>query len=134
MKVQSLKIASFRGIDDLTLEFNPNAPTILIGINGVGKSSILDCLAILLSWFANRLLYNPKSRTLIMKSQGLKSDHFRESELAKGRIIDQKEVRNGCGEALIEVTTSFSSQQATWSISSQGYFILNRSFSVSNPN
>ena len=51
MKVKQLKINSFRGIRDLTLDFDLNEPTVFIGINGVGKSSILDCLAILLSWF-----------------------------------------------------------------------------------
>ncbi|MGF2010271.1 MAG: AAA family ATPase [Nostoc sp. DedVER01b] len=40
---------SFRGISDLTLDFDEAEPTVLIGINGVGKSSILDCLAILVS-------------------------------------------------------------------------------------
>ncbi|AVH70755.1 AAA family ATPase [Nostoc sp. 'Lobaria pulmonaria (5183) cyanobiont'] len=49
MKVKRLKMQSFRGIGDLTLEFDETSPTALIGINGVGKSSILDCLAILLS-------------------------------------------------------------------------------------
>ena len=49
MKVKRLKMQSFRGIGDLTLEFDENEPTVLIGINGVGKSSILDCIAILLT-------------------------------------------------------------------------------------
>ncbi|WP_242044478.1 AAA family ATPase [Anabaena azotica] len=49
MKVKRLKIQSFRGIGDLTLEFDQTEPTVIIGINGVGKSSILDCLAILIS-------------------------------------------------------------------------------------
>ncbi len=52
MKVKQLKIKAFRGIQDLTLEFDQNQPTVLIGVNGVGKSSILDCLATLLSCFA----------------------------------------------------------------------------------
>lgn len=55
MKVQQLKINSFRGIRNLTLDFDLNEPTVFIGINGVGKSSILDCLAILLSWFTARV-------------------------------------------------------------------------------
>ncbi|WP_445637909.1 SMC domain protein [Nostoc sp. DSM 114161] len=42
MKVKRLKMQSFRGISDLTLEFDETQPTVLIGINGVGKSSILD--------------------------------------------------------------------------------------------
>ncbi|MEH2152989.1 AAA family ATPase [Nostoc sp.] len=49
MKVKRLKMQSFRGIGDLTLDFHETEPIVLIGINGVGKSSILDCLAILLS-------------------------------------------------------------------------------------
>jgi predicted ATP-dependent endonuclease of OLD family len=44
-------MTSFRGISDLTLEFQTNEPTVFIGINGVGKSSILDGLSLLLSRF-----------------------------------------------------------------------------------
>jgi len=51
MQIKQLKIKSFRGIKDLTLEFNSEQPNLLIGVNGSGKSSILDCLAILLSHF-----------------------------------------------------------------------------------
>ncbi|MEH2144431.1 AAA family ATPase [Nostoc sp.] len=47
MKVKRLKMQSFRGIGDLTLDFHQTEPTVLIGINSVGKSSIIDCLAIL---------------------------------------------------------------------------------------
>ncbi|MDZ8186715.1 MAG: AAA family ATPase [Nostoc sp. ChiSLP02] len=49
MKVKRLEMESYRGIGDLTLEFDETIPTVFIGINGVGKSSILDCLAILLT-------------------------------------------------------------------------------------
>ncbi len=51
MKVKRLKMQSFRGIGDLTLEFDLTEPIVLIGINGVGKSSILDALSLLLSRF-----------------------------------------------------------------------------------
>ena len=53
-------MTSFRGINDLTLEFDDTEPTVLIGINGVGKSSILDCLAILLSWLLARIQFAPE--------------------------------------------------------------------------
>lgn len=59
MKVKHLKMTAFRGIGDLTLEFDAGEPTVLIGVNGVGKSSILDCLAILLSWFMGRIVFDP---------------------------------------------------------------------------
>jgi predicted ATP-binding protein involved in virulence len=49
MKIKHLKIKNFRGFEDITLEFSEIEPTIIIGINGSGKSSILDCLAIFLA-------------------------------------------------------------------------------------
>ncbi len=58
MKVKHLRLNSFRGFDELTLEFSADSPTVIIGNNGVGKSSILDCLATLLSW----LIYPLKSQ------------------------------------------------------------------------
>ncbi|MEH2085902.1 AAA family ATPase [Nostoc sp.] len=62
MKVKRLKMQSFRGIGDLTLEFGETSPTALIGINGVGKSSILDCLAILLSQMIREIAYAESRR------------------------------------------------------------------------
>ncbi|MBD1903982.1 MULTISPECIES: AAA family ATPase [Cyanophyceae] len=49
MKVKRLKMTSFRGISDLTLDFQTEEPNLLIGINGVGKSNIIYCLALFLS-------------------------------------------------------------------------------------
>ena len=51
MKVKQLEIRYFRGIENLTLDFDLKEPTVFLGVNGSGKSNILDCLAILLSWF-----------------------------------------------------------------------------------
>jgi predicted ATP-binding protein involved in virulence len=49
MKITRLSMKNFRGIYDLTLELNNMQSIVLIGINGVGKSSILDCISQLLS-------------------------------------------------------------------------------------
>ncbi|MEA5621047.1 AAA family ATPase [Cronbergia sp. UHCC 0137] len=51
MRVNRLKMQSFRGIGDLTIDFDEKEPTVFIGINGVGKSSILDAICLLLSYF-----------------------------------------------------------------------------------
>jgi predicted ATP-dependent endonuclease of OLD family len=40
MKIKRLKMTLFRGISDLTLDFQTDEPNVLIGINGAGKSSI----------------------------------------------------------------------------------------------
>lgn len=63
MRVKQLKMQSFRGIGDLTLDFDEKEPTVLVGINGVGKSSILDCIAILLSHMIREILYFSESNS-----------------------------------------------------------------------
>jgi len=63
MKVKRLELKGFRGFDEIVLDFdtNPQRPTVFIGNNGVGKSSILDSLAILLSYFVSKLHSNLKT-------------------------------------------------------------------------
>ncbi|MDB9375104.1 AAA family ATPase [Nodularia sphaerocarpa] len=94
MKVKRLKMQSFRGIGDLTLDFNQNEPTILIGINGVGKSSIIDCLAILLSRFTSSIQHSTSS----------------------GRLFTEEDITNGHKETHNEINISFDSEELTWSL------------------
>jgi predicted ATP-dependent endonuclease of OLD family len=54
----------FRGIGELMLYFDKIGLTVLIGVNGVGKSSILDCLAILLSQFTGQIQDGNSIRSL----------------------------------------------------------------------
>lgn len=44
MKIRQLSLHNFRGIQDMTLEFSPGV-TALVGMNGAGKSAVLDALA-----------------------------------------------------------------------------------------
>lgn len=48
MKLESLGLANFRGFHQLDLEFEPDV-NVLVGVNGVGKTSILYALAALFS-------------------------------------------------------------------------------------
>ncbi|HEU6437683.1 MAG TPA: AAA family ATPase [Nitratidesulfovibrio sp.] len=48
MKLQSLTVKNFRGIEDITINFHQRL-NVFTGANGSGKSSILDCLAVLFS-------------------------------------------------------------------------------------
>ncbi len=54
MKVRSLKIQSFRCIDDLTLNLDPYL-TVFLGANGAGKSSILDALSEMMAFYYSAL-------------------------------------------------------------------------------
>lgn len=46
-RVQRLELNHFRGIRHLTLDFTENV-TVLVGVNGAGKTSILESLRALL--------------------------------------------------------------------------------------
>jgi predicted ATP-binding protein involved in virulence len=94
VKVKRLKMNSFRGISDLTLEFDTDEPTVFIGINGVGKSSILECLAILLSWLTKRI-QTPNSN---------------------GRSFNEDDIKNGCKETHNEITISIDDWGMVWSL------------------
>jgi predicted ATP-binding protein involved in virulence len=87
---------SFRGISDLTLEFDTDEPTVFIGINGVGKTSILECLAILLSWLIKRI----------------------ETPNSSGRFFNEDYIKNGCKETHNEITISINDwPEVVWSLS-----------------
>ncbi|MCF7958564.1 MAG: AAA family ATPase [Phycisphaerae bacterium] len=54
MKISKLELTHFRGARHLVIEFTPGV-NLLVGVNGAGKSSVLDSLAIMLSWAGARL-------------------------------------------------------------------------------
>jgi predicted ATP-binding protein involved in virulence len=55
MKLKSLNITDFRGLSDVNItDLDPHL-NLLIGVNGAGKSSILDAIALLLIAFTSRL-------------------------------------------------------------------------------
>ena len=53
--IDTLKLENFRGLQDINLEF-PGQTTVIVGVNGVGKTAILEGLAIMLSALASRIL------------------------------------------------------------------------------
>jgi predicted ATP-binding protein involved in virulence len=61
---------NFRGFKDVTIDF-PSNLAVFIGVNGSGKSSIIDCCALFLSLLA----------TSVRKSEGLQ---FSENDIASG--------------------------------------------------
>jgi predicted ATP-binding protein involved in virulence len=55
MKIKHIKIQDFRSIGDLSLDFGSDNINVIIGVNGVGKSSVIDCLCLLLSVYVEKL-------------------------------------------------------------------------------
>ena len=91
MKVKRLTMRSFRGIDDLTLDFDPNI-TVLIGNNGVGKSSVLNSLSTLLADLTGRLRTSTGSEIM----EGDSRQFFSESD-----------IKDGAQESSVSVQASF---------------------------
>jgi predicted ATP-binding protein involved in virulence len=64
MRVKELKLHNFRGIKDLHLVFNTEYNVVILaGINGVGKSSILDCINLMVRYHVkNGDIYYPANK------------------------------------------------------------------------
>lgn len=61
MRIESIKIDNFRGLRSVDIPQLDKRVNLFVGINGSGKSSILDALALVFSWFTARML-SPKGR------------------------------------------------------------------------
>lgn len=73
MKVRRLEIEAFRGIGSVAFTLDPRL-TVLVGENGVGKTSVLDAIAILLDNYVARWL----------KGSGQSAERLRDSDVKIG--------------------------------------------------
>jgi predicted ATP-binding protein involved in virulence len=80
MHIHNLTLQRFRGAQDLPLDLDDKL-NVFVGMNGAGKSSILDASAIMLSWLANRI-----------KHAG-----------ASGRPIAETDIKNGESSANLTI-------------------------------
>lgn len=55
MKIKKIEIKDFRGLSDVTIDNLDRNLNLLMGVNGAGKSSVLDAVAYLLSAYTARL-------------------------------------------------------------------------------
>lgn len=56
MKIKSLHISNFRGLHNIDIDELDNQSNLFVGINGAGKSSILDAVSCLLSRYTKRIV------------------------------------------------------------------------------
>ena len=125
MRVKRLKMTSFRGISDLTLDFHETEPTVFIGINGVGKSSILDCLSIHMSWFIAWIQFDSDAIGSFIERQAGSGSLIsgQQRDRAKGRSFSEQDIKNGNDKIHNELTTILESQELKWSLTAvqKGY-------------
>ena len=93
MYIETLKLERFRGAQCLPLEVHEKL-NVFVGMNGAGKSAILDATAILLSWLVNRI-----------KHSG-----------APGRHITESDIRNDESSANLNITLRWNRSRLGWNI------------------
>ncbi|MDP1652016.1 MAG: AAA family ATPase [Rhodocyclaceae bacterium] len=67
MKIKSLKLTNFRGAVDLPLTLDERL-NVFVGVNGAGKSTVLDAVVLALSWAASRIRHTSSSERPIDES------------------------------------------------------------------
>lgn len=91
MRVIRLSLLNFRGIERLSVDFTERT-TAFVGVNGVGKSAVLDALAIALSQLTWRINGHP----------------------LKSRPIALDDIRHGADFARIELTVELRGSEVRW--------------------
>ena len=93
MKVTKLNLTNYRDARALSIELNPNL-NVFVGVNGSGKSTVLDAIAILLSWAVNRII----------------------SSGASGRPIAESDITNGKATSSIQLLCEAEDRTIEWKL------------------
>ncbi len=104
MFIKTLEIENFRAILELNINFLPQI-NVLVGINGSGKSTILDSIAVNVSWLINR----------IQRSN------------ATGKPIPENSIKNGEEYSSVKITICKDQKDFSWQLAkTQKYSTLNK--------
>jgi predicted ATP-binding protein involved in virulence len=100
MHIQTLKLTNFRGARSLSLDLHEQL-NVLVGVNGAGKSTVLDASATMLSWVVSRIRQAGTS----------------------GRHISEEDITNKQWSAAIDMSCVNDNQKITWRLakSRKGY-------------
>ena len=94
MKVTKLNLKNFRDAQALSLELNPKL-NVFVGVNGSGKSTVLDAIAIMLSWPVKRIIRSG----------------------ASGSSIIENDITNGKSSSSIQLSCEIDSKTIEWKLS-----------------
>jgi predicted ATP-binding protein involved in virulence len=141
MKIKHIQIKDFRGIDDLSLDFGSGNINVIIGVNGVGKSSIIDCVCLLLSEYVNqlkeffgkikiqqplkgRLIFDGSSMKIIGDGNGmitinnyepLGGNNINIGQYSRNQKNEMDDIRNDANSFAIEILVNYNQKDFAWS-------------------
>jgi predicted ATP-binding protein involved in virulence len=95
MKITRLNLTNYRGVHSLSLDFQERL-NVFFGVNGAGKSTILDAVAIMLSWAVSRIRYSGAS---------------------SGRPIQETDITNGKSSSSVQLDCIERDQPIEWRLS-----------------
>ncbi|MBY8946002.1 AAA family ATPase [Pseudomonas sp. SH10-3B] len=95
MQIKRFTLVNFRGIEHMELDFEGKKTVALVGVNGVGKSSILDALAIMLSKLTARI----------------------SAESSRSRAISKDDIKVGADFARLDVSATLYNEDVGWAVS-----------------
>ncbi|MBE9064136.1 AAA family ATPase [cf. Phormidesmis sp. LEGE 11477] len=106
MQLQTLTLNNYRGARSLSLDLDARL-NVFVGVNGAGKSTVLDAVTLLLSWAVNRI----------------------RTANASGRPIPEDDISNGQAAASIELTGLHQNKTVSWRLAKgrRGENIVNHS-------
>lgn len=92
MRVKQLILRGFRGFTEAVFDFGDNSIILLVGNNGAGKSSVLDCVAVMLSRIMSRV----------------------RSQYSTGYSLSTEDINNKAVHAVIEIQIEYQNQHYGW--------------------
>jgi predicted ATP-binding protein involved in virulence len=93
MYLSKIRLVNFRSAGDLEIQFDRYL-NVFYGVNGAGKTTVLDASAIMLSWLANRI-----------KRSGV-----------SGRPFPEDDIKNGQSSTKVEITLKDKEEEYSWNI------------------
>ncbi|MBB5723213.1 putative ATP-binding protein involved in virulence [Loktanella ponticola] len=93
MEIEEISLSNFRGFRDGSFSFGDNI-NLIVGVNGAGKTTVLDGLATAMSWLVNRTL----------------------NDRSNGYPIDEMDIRNGARASAIEVSVKHEGERFKWKV------------------
>ncbi len=113
-QVKELQLRSFRGIDRLDLKFHPKV-SVFLGVNGVGKSTILDALSILLSEIIILAQINHPNLFDSLQTRHQIQQTFLINYFISPTSIDESDIKKDCAKASLLVEILNGNQTFNWS-------------------